>query len=151
LIPELPSGDLLTIDLRIAEGASFPIKIHPYNQAFNAQRPQFTAFASIGDVNAVDQTCVAVNGEAPCAGPSHVSQLVARSAVISGGATAGCVGDCNNDGEVFGNEVTVAINILAGNADLATCANADANGDGEVFGNEVTIAINNVANGCPAP
>lgn len=59
-----------------------------------------------------------------------------------------CVGDCNNDDEVFGNEVTIAINILAGNADLAICQNADANGDGEVFGNEVTIAINKVANGC---
>jgi len=60
-----------------------------------------------------------------------------------------CIGDCNGDHEVFGNEVTVAINIVAGNADLGICQNADADGDGEVFGNEVTIAINRVANGCP--
>lgn len=150
VIPELPSGELLMIDLRVADGASLPIVVHPYNQAFNAQRPQFTAFASAGDVNAVDQTCQPVSGEAPCAGPSHVSQLVARAAVLAGGEAPSCVGDCDGDGEVFGNEVTVAINIVAGNAVLEACRAADADGDGEVFGNEVTIAINNVANGCPA-
>ena len=41
------------------------------------------------------------------------------------------------------------MNIVAGNADLSTCASADANCDGDVFGNEVTIGVNNVANGCP--
>jgi len=60
-----------------------------------------------------------------------------------------CVGDCNDDGEVFGNEITVAIHIVAGTLDLDACRNADANHDGEVFGNEVTMAIQNVANGCP--
>jgi len=148
VIPEIPSGNLLNIDLRVAEGASLPIIVHPYNQVVNPQRPQFTAFFSMGDVNAVDHTCAPVSGEVPCAGPSHVSQVVVKDATLAGG-TAACAGDCNNDGEVFGNEVTVAINIVAGNADLSTCQNADANGDGEVFGNEVTIAINNVANGCP--
>jgi len=75
--------------------------------------------------------------------------VTCSNGTISVGGAAFCTGDCNGDNEVFGNEVTVAINIVAGNADLATCENADANGDGEVFGNEVTIAINNVANGCP--
>ncbi len=148
VIPELPSAELLTIDLRVADNATLPIIVHPYNQVINPQRPQSTAFFSMGDVNAVDTTCVAVPGEPPCAGPAHVSQVVAVDARVDR-VTEFCAGDCNNDNEVFGNEVTVAINILAGNVDLATCQNADANGDGEVFGNEVTIAINNVANGCP--
>ncbi len=148
VIPKIPSGNLLDIDLRVADGAALPILLHPYNQVANPQRPQFTAFLSMGDVNAVDQTCAPVAGEPPCAGPSHTSQVVAKDATLQGAANR-CAGDCNNDGEVFGNEVTVAINIVAGNTDLSQCQNADADGDGEVFGNEVTIAINNVANGCP--
>jgi len=91
------------------------------------------------------------NGQAVC-GSASTAACGAQSGTVTVGAGApGCVGDCNGDGEVFGNEVTIGINILAGNADLNTCTAADANGDGEVFGNEVTIAINNVANGCPAP
>lgn len=70
--------------------------------------------------------------------------------VISVSSTSECAGDCNGDGEVFGNEVTIAINIVAGTAELDTCMSADVDNDGEVFGNEVTIAINNVANGCPS-
>jgi len=50
---------------------------------------------------------------------------------------------------VFGNEVTIAVNIVAGSADLSACPSADANCDGNVFGNEVTIGVNNVAHGCP--
>ncbi len=149
VIPKLPSAELLTIDLRVADGATLPITLHPYNQVINAQRPQSTAFFSMGDVNAVDTTCAAVTGEPPCAGPTHVSQVVAKDATIASATPVACVGDCNNDGEVFGNEVTIAINIVAGSADLSACNNADANGDGEVFGNEVTLAILNVANGCP--
>jgi len=88
------------------------------------------------------------SGQAVC-GAAGGPACASSNGSVTIGAAAGCAGDCNGDNEVFGNEVTVAINIVAGNADLATCENADANGDGEVFGNEVTIAINNVANGCP--
>jgi hypothetical protein len=59
-----------------------------------------------------------------------------------------CVDDCDSSGDVFGNEVTKAVNIVAG-GDLSTCPQADANCDGDVFGNEVTLGVNNVANGCP--
>lgn len=90
------------------------------------------------------------SGQAVCGAAGGTACTASNGSVTIGG-TGPCAGDCNNDGEVFGNEVTIAINIVAGNADLSTCMNADANGDGEVFGNEVTIAINNVANGCPAP
>jgi len=87
--------------------------------------------------------------EASSSDPSGIElPTTCDSGVISVSRTAACAGDCNDDGEVFGNEVTIAINIVAGTEELATCTNADLDGDGEVFGNEVTIAINNVANGC---
>ena len=59
--------------------------------------------------------------------------------------------DCPPDPDmnVFGNEVTVGVNIVAGVVDLSACPSADANCDGSVFGNEVTIGIDNAANGCP--
>ncbi len=87
------------------------------------------------------------SGQAVC-GAAGGTACTSAPVLLNIGGAPFCVGDCNNDDEVFGNEVTIAINILAGNADLAICQNADANGDGEVFGNEVTIAINKVANGC---
>lgn len=69
----------------------------------------------------------------------------------AGGVPCNCVDDCPPDPDmnVFGNEVTIAANIVAGGVDLSACPSADANCDGEVFGNEVTIGVNNVANGCP--
>ena len=93
-----------------------------------------------------DYPIVCSDPEASDANSNSLSTNCSDGTVSVGGNV--CVGDCNNDSEVFGNEVTIAINIVAGNADLSACQNADANGDNEVFGNEVTIAINNVANGC---
>ncbi len=89
------------------------------------------------------------SGQAVCGGAGQAACTTAPVSLSVGIPPTFCVGDCNSDGEVFGNEVTIAINIVAGNADLSACQNADANGDGEVFGNEVTLAILNVANGCP--
>jgi len=66
------------------------------------------------------------------------------------GAAPACTGDCNGDGRVRSNEVTVMINIINGKAQLTSCPAADANGDGRVRSNEVTIAINNINRGCSA-
>lgn len=60
-----------------------------------------------------------------------------------------CGGDCNRDGAVFGNEISTAINILAGVAPLAVCRSADINGDGQVMGTEIGLALSNLAQGCP--
>jgi hypothetical protein len=60
-----------------------------------------------------------------------------------------CVGDCNGDGSVFGNEITIAVRILGGEESLDACLAADANGDGEVFSNEITLAVINLGEGCP--
>jgi Cys-rich repeat protein len=60
-----------------------------------------------------------------------------------------CTGDCNDDGNVFGNEITLAVRILGGDDPVEVCEAADANQDGEVFSNEVTLAVINLGEGCP--
>ena len=60
-----------------------------------------------------------------------------------------CPGDCDGDGEVFVNEVTIAVRILAGEAPLSDCPAADADGDGEVFVTDVTRAALSLGLGCP--
>jgi Tol biopolymer transport system component len=60
-----------------------------------------------------------------------------------------CPGDCDGDGEVFVNEVTMAVRILAGEAPLSECPAADADGDGEVFVTDVTRAALSLGLGCP--
>lgn len=60
-----------------------------------------------------------------------------------------CPGDCDGDGEVFVNEVTMAVRILAGDAPLSECPAADADGDGEVFVSDVTRAALSMGLGCP--
>ena len=59
-----------------------------------------------------------------------------------------CVGDCNLDGRVRANEITIMINIINGEAPLESCPAADFSGDG-VRANDITIAINNINFGCP--
>ena len=59
-----------------------------------------------------------------------------------------CVGDCNLDGRVRANEITIMINIINGEAPLESCPAADFSGDG-VRANDITIAINNINLGCP--
>jgi Tol biopolymer transport system component len=60
-----------------------------------------------------------------------------------------CPGDCDGNGEVFVNEVTVAVRIMAGEAPLSDCPAADADGDGEVFVTDITRAVLNLGLGCP--
>jgi hypothetical protein len=60
-----------------------------------------------------------------------------------------CPGDCDGDGEVFVNEVTMALRILVGEMPLSACPAADADGDGEVFVTDVTRAALSLGHGCP--
>lgn len=62
-----------------------------------------------------------------------------------------CVGDCNGDGRVRANDLTIMINILNLVTPLEACPSADANGDGRVRADDITVAINNLNNGCPMP
>jgi len=59
-----------------------------------------------------------------------------------------CFGDCDGDGEVFVNEVTLAVRVLAGVTPLSACPAADADGDGEVFVSDVTRAVLSLGMGC---
>ena len=59
-----------------------------------------------------------------------------------------CVGDCNLDGRVRANEITIMVDIINGEAPLSACPAADFSGDG-VRANDITIAINNINLGCP--
>lgn len=60
-----------------------------------------------------------------------------------------CPGDCNGDGEVFVDEITMAVRIMAGETPLSECTAADADGDGEVFVTDVTRAVASLGLGCP--
>ena len=60
-----------------------------------------------------------------------------------------CPGDCNGDGNVLVNEITLGVRILAGEAQLSDCPAADADGDGVVLVTDITRAIVSLAFGCP--
>ena len=78
-----------------------------------------------------------------------VSILVpAPTAGPGSGSGVTCPGDCDGDGEVFVNEVTLAVRVLAGVTPLSACPAADADGDGEVFVSDVTRAVLSLGMGC---
>ena len=60
-----------------------------------------------------------------------------------------CAGDCDGNGQVYGNEVTVAVRIMAGLLPLQECPSADADGDGRVLVTDVTRTVLNAVRGCP--
>jgi hypothetical protein len=60
-----------------------------------------------------------------------------------------CVGDCNDDGFVFVNELVSGVNIALDRADLDTCPSFDANDSGAVEVNELVTGVNNALVGCP--
>ena len=78
-----------------------------------------------------------------------VSILLPPPAAVPGsGSGATCPGDCDGDGEVFVNEITLAVRVLAGVTRLDACPAADADGDGEVFVSDVTRAVLSLGMGC---
>ncbi len=74
-IPTLPSGQLLTIDLKIRPAASGTIPLHVLTAWSDSERPPSTAFVSVGDGLATDQTCMPAAGVRPCTGTAAASQL----------------------------------------------------------------------------
>jgi hypothetical protein len=86
-----------------------------------------------------------IDCDGPMAGPGQC--LDDRQACVNDQCE--CVGDCNLDGRVRANEITIMINIINGTADISDCLAADFNGDGRVRANDVTIAVNNINLGCP--
>ena len=78
-----------------------------------------------------------------------VSVLVPTPTPAASVARPFCPGDCNGDGDVLVNELTVAVRIMAGEIPLSECPAADADGDGEVFVTDITRGVISLATGCP--
>lgn len=151
-IPTLPAGPqtLVTFTLKVAAGAAGgAVPLHIINQVDDTSRPQFTAFLSVGDKLAVDQTCAAVTGQPPCSAAESVSQVAITNAAVI--ITGSCTGDCSGDGEVTVNELITMVNIALGTSPVSTCPPGDANGDGEITINEIIAGVNNALNGCAPP
>lgn len=146
-IPVLPSGQLLTIDLK---GSGGNIPLHIYNQATAADstHPQFTALLSVGDKQAVDQTCVPVQGQPPCSAAGSVSQVTVVDGILHTG-TPSCVGDCDGMGDVTVDELLKMVNIALGLTPVSDCAAGDSSMDGQITVDEILSAVQNALNGCP--
>jgi len=63
----------------------------------------------------------------------------------------GLAGDCDQDGAVTIDELVTAVNILLGNADVASCEAADSGADGRVSVNELIRALIAALEGCDCP
>ena len=60
----------------------------------------------------------------------------------------GCVGDCNDNGEVAINELIIGVNIALGSAQLTQCPSFDRNANGEVEVNELIQGVNAALGSC---
>jgi hypothetical protein len=149
-IPIIPSGPppFVTIDLKIAANASGSIPLHAYNQVEDASHPQFTALLSVGDTQAVDQTCLPVPGSPPCSSAGSQSQIAFADGSVAVGQA--CVGDCNIDQVVTVDELTLMVNIALENPGFSVtdCPAGDPNGDGMITIDEITTAVNNLLGVC---
>lgn len=75
--------------------------------------------------------------------------LLLAATLFAAAPAAGCVGDCDGDGNVPINELIVGVNVALGGAPLESCAAMDRNRDGQVSIDELLAAVNNATNGCP--
>jgi hypothetical protein len=148
-IPALPAGPqaLVTIDLAVQPGASGTIPLHVYTETQDAAHPQFTAFLSVGDTLAVDQTCVPVTGQPPCSGSGNTSQVMITDGQVAAGTA--CVGDCHGDGHVTVDDLLTVVNIDLGDAPFSSCPAGDSDGDNKITVNDIVVAVNNARTGCP--
>ncbi|MFI5365846.1 MAG: hypothetical protein ACHQ4J_09490 [Candidatus Binatia bacterium] len=149
-IPLLPAGpqQLLTINLKVNGDAASAIPLHIYNQGHDSSHPQFTAFLSVGDELAVDQTCtpLAVPGTPPCSAAASVSQVFIQDGTVT--VPALCVGDCNGSGTVTVDEILAMVNIALGNTNISACLAGDADMSNSITIDEVLTAVNNALTGC---
>lgn len=149
-IPLLPAGpqQLLTINLKVNGGAASAIPLHIYNQGQDSSHPQFTAFLSVGDQLAVDQTCtpLAVPGTPPCSAAASTSQVFIQDGSVT--VSALCVGDCNGSGTVTVDEILTMVNIALGNTEMSACFAGDADSSNSITIDEILAAVNNAIAGC---
>jgi Tol biopolymer transport system component len=165
------SGPLMTCNFRIDPGAAPGVAMLLADGRLEIGDPAFNQFNAIATNGAVtinppppcgddlppcpdgteckDGVCKPiVECSGPMAGPSEcLPREDPRQACVDG--TCVCVGDCNNDGRVRSNEITIMIQIINGLRPLSDCPAADFAGDGMVRSNDITKAIININEGCP--
>ena len=144
-IPVIPAGELFKVTLQIASGTpvSTDIPLHIFSEVDDPQgqpKPQFGAFASIGDRAAVDQT---VDRDAD---RSKLTTSDGVVHVIEGVAV--CTGDCNNDRTVTVDELVRGVNLslLNGTGD---CLAFDRDLSNMITVDELVSGVNNAQIGCP--
>lgn len=151
-IPALPSSAALfsvrfAIPASAASGSAIPL--HALNQVDDASKGPFRAFLSLGDTEAVDQTCVPQPGTPPCTAVNARSQVRVIDGAVQVQEGSSCVGDCDSSGDVTVDEIITMVNIGLGSQAVSACLAGDSNGDGQVTVDEIVTAVNNALNGCP--
>jgi hypothetical protein len=142
-IPVLPSGELMEIDLRINAGGTTELHVFSETDVQSEKpKPQFGAFASIGDRSAIDQTFDRTVDP-------NVSKLLLVNAEVTGGGPA-CIGDCDDSTTVTVDELVAGVSIALGLLDPAECPQFDEDGSNSVTVDELVKGVNNALNGCPA-
>jgi hypothetical protein len=66
-----------------------------------------------------------------------------------GPAGQGCIGDCDDDGNVTVDELITLVNIALGDTDVSECEAGDADGSGTVTVDELVGAVGRALLGCP--
>lgn len=152
VIPELPSATLFNVRFAVA-GEAVPgstVPLHVLNQVDDTDKGAFQAFLSLGDTEAVDQTCVPQVGTPPCTATNARSQVtVADGTVTVQEGVAVCGGDCDASGDVTVDEIITLVNIALGTVDVTQCTRGDTNSDGEITVEEIVAAVTFALNGCP--
>lgn len=152
VIPALPSAELFRVRFRVGQAAAAgtTIPLHVVNNVDDASPGSGRAFLSLGDTEAVDQTCVPQPGTPPCTAVNARSQVVAVHGGVEVAAGGGCVGDCNGDSAVTVDEIITMVNIALGNQAVSNCLAGDGNNDGAITVDEIVTAVTNALNGCPS-
>lgn len=151
VIPALPSGELFTVRFRVGQGAaagqSVPVRV--VNNVDDAAPGSMRAFLSLGDTEAVDQTCIPQPGTPPCTASGARSQVLVTHGAVSVGTGGACIGDCDGNSAVTVDEIITMVNIALGNQNVSSCLAGDGNSDGLITVDEIVSAVTNALNGCP--
>jgi len=152
-IPVLPAGPMEFVTINLKGSSPGPYPLHLYSESVDSQKPQFTAFLSIGDRVAVDQTCVPVQGQPPCSAGATSQVAITDGQIVlgGGGGCMSCVGDCDMSGSVTIDDIIIMVSIAqnARPAGDCTCGDADMSGDIDI--SEIIQAVTNALGTCTPP